>query len=87
MCSSPKASQDLKVKKIPTSSLNQAQLSNFVAIANAADTRREAKEQAEQAALKQSQRLERAEHGYALTQKERQGDSFLNRLLIACHFM
>ncbi len=86
MCSSSKASQDLRVKKIPTSALKNEQLSDFVAIANAADARREAKEQAELEALKQSERLVLADQQYAFDLQPDKRGNFLSKLRTACHF-
>ena len=44
MCSTPKSSSAVKLKKVPTSQLTNGELNSFVAIANASDARREEKE-------------------------------------------
>lgn len=87
MCSSSKGGQDLKVKKIPTSVLNHSQLSDFVAIANAADARREERERIELEAQRQAQRLAIAAQEEKRHQKKRSNtDSAWDRLLVACHW-
>lgn len=84
MCSSSKGGQDLKIKKIPTSALDPSQLTDFVAIANAADARREERKRQELKAQKQAQRLAAAQEEKR-HQKQSSTGSTWDRLLMACH--
>lgn len=48
MCSSPKSQSTIKIAKVATSSMNQGQWSQFAAVANAAEERRQKRKAAAQ---------------------------------------
>ena len=67
MCSSPKSQSTIKIAKVATSSMSQGQWSQFAAVANAAEARRQKRKAAEQ--LKRQEKAINAEkEGYKTSQ-------------------